>query len=144
MLHRKLCNIQGNIKKLKCNIGINCIKGTEIRSGQRHASYDVSSYHYHYDTCTVVSTLLVCSMSVSQSCPVIHCTYLHCLMYPCVPLGVAGANISGDLKNPSVAIPQGTLLACGITFVIYVFLCKSNTSLCTYLQYCVLHMCILP
>ena len=125
------------IKKLKCNIEINCIKRTEIRSGQRHASYDVSSYHYHYDTCTVVSALLACSMSASQSSPVINactlCTYVHCLMYPCVPLGVAGANISGDLKNPSVAIPQGTLLACGITFVVYVFLCKSNTSMCTYM-----------
>ncbi|XP_065889593.1 solute carrier family 12 member 9-like isoform X2 [Dysidea avara] len=43
----------------------------------------------------------------------------------------AGANISGDLKNPSVAIPTGTLLACAITFVIYVLLFSFAASTCS-------------
>jgi len=35
---------------------------------------------------------------------------------------MAGANISGDLKSPRTAIPNGTLLAIGLSSVVYVFL----------------------
>ena len=34
---------------------------------------------------------------------------------------VAGANLSGDLKDPAQAIPQGTLLAIALTYVTYMF-----------------------
>ena len=34
---------------------------------------------------------------------------------------VAGANLSGDLKDPADAIPKGTLLAIGMTYLTYMF-----------------------
>ncbi len=46
------------------------------------------------------------------------------IYFPAVTGIQAGANISGDLKDPSSAIPKGTLLALGISmfsYVVFVF-----------------------
>ena len=41
------------------------------------------------------------------------------IFFPATTGILAGSNISGDLKNPSVAIPKGTFTAIGITSLVY-------------------------
>lgn len=43
---------------------------------------------------------------------------------------MAGANMSGELKNPSVAIPKGTIIAVSYTFIVYVLLFLMISATC--------------
>ena len=57
---------------------------------------------------------------------------------------MAGANVSGELKDPGKAIPNGTLKACLTTFIIYtvLFLLTSLTCDMVLLQHDCLYMMI--
>jgi len=52
------------------------------------------------------------------------------VFFPAVTGIVAGANFSGDLKDPAMAIPQGTLAAIATTYVSYILYCIMIAGCC--------------
>lgn len=91
--------------------------------------------HWHYGLANMPLSCLACWAGV---CSLFTFSSVTCTLFNCLLLSfIAGVNISGDLKNPSVSIPLGTLLACGITFVVYIVLCElvdSRVYMCYMLQ----------
>lgn len=53
------------------------------------------------------------------------------VFFPATAGVFAGASMSGDLRNPSVSIPRGTLAGMGLTFFIYVAVIFSVASTVT-------------
>lgn len=53
------------------------------------------------------------------------------LFFPAVTGMTAGANMSGDLKDPGRSIPRGTLLAVGVTTVVYLAMALTLGAACT-------------
>jgi solute carrier family 12 sodium/potassium/chloride transporter 2 len=72
------------------------------------------------------NTSRTCSQSASDELRDLYGTVdfgvLLAVFFPAVCGILAGANISGDLKDPSTAIPNGTLLAIVFTTIVYVLL----------------------
>lgn len=69
---------------------------------------------------------VTCSNSAAESLQQLYGTVdfavILAVFFPAVCGIMAGANVSGDLKDPAYAIPKGTLLAIFVSIVVYIFL----------------------